>query len=285
VSAAAPEAAPKILWSSHGSVVSKPCTYSPAVDAEGRIWVAVCWESRFWIFNASGQFIEAWGTQGAAPGDFDFAYAPSHDSIGGIAFAPDGTFYTFDAGNLRIQHFDRGRKLLKTWGSFGAGPGQFAKPTSIAVGRDGLVYVADGARSDVQAFAADGTYLQTLATGHAGQPDHFARIALDSGGNLYVNEGHTILKYSPDGTPLFVIDVGALTSDPAGIAISPNGALFVLGRPDSGPQVTLELTKDGGLQHVWPGTGETVALDPAGKAIYVSDVESPNVTKYQLPTP
>ena len=158
----------KVIWERGGPTPSKPCTYSPTIDAEGRIWVAVCWDSRFWIFSPGGKFLEAWGTPGSGTGQFDFAYSAGHDSIGGIAFAPDDTFYTFDAGNLRVQHFDKNRKLMTTWGSFGTGDGQFAKPTSIAVDGQGQVFVADGARADVQVFSPDGTFVRTLAEGKAG---------------------------------------------------------------------------------------------------------------------
>lgn len=275
----------KVIWERGGPTPSKPCTYSPTIDAEGRIWVAICWDSRFWILSPGGKFLEAWGTPGSGTGQFDFAYPAGHDSIGGIAFAPDGTFYTFDAGNLRVQHFDKNRKLMTTWGSFGTGDSQFAKPTSIAVDGQGHVFVADGARADVQVFSPDGTYVRTLAEGKAGVPRNFAFVAVDRTGNVYVNQGHSIGKYAPDGTPMAVYDLGAIVPDLSGMAVDSSGSLFVLARGDSGAEATIKLKADGTVANTWPGTGESLALDPTGTAAYVADVEWPFVRKYSLPTP
>jgi hypothetical protein len=281
LSATPAEPALTVDWAKGGPAPSEPCTYSPSVDSAGRIWVAVCWESAFWILSSKGAFVEQWGTQGADPGAFDFSYPASHDSIGGIAFAPDGSFYTFDAGNDRVQHFDATRKLIGTWGSFGTGDGQFAKPTSIAVGHDGLVYVADASRSDVQTFDADGGYMKTIGKGSVGPG--FAYLAVDASGNVFVNHGHSIGEFSSDGTLVRVIDTAAITADPAGMAVGPDGTLFVLARGESRPEATIELDPDGNLLHIWPGVGESLAIAPDGTAMYVADVGAAVLTRYALP--
>jgi hypothetical protein len=278
-----PEPALTQAWAGHGSTLSQPCTYSPTVDGQGRIWVAICWESKFWIFQPDGTFVEAWGDQGSQPGQFDFTYPASHDSIGGIAFAPDGSFYTFDAGNLRVQHFDAKRHLLLSWGAFGSGPGQFTKPTSIAVDGAGLVYVGDGARADIQVFDADGTLVRTIGQG-AGQPGSFVYIGATSSGEVLANQGSTIVKYGPDGTPTQAYDLGAITQDPSCVAATSTGGLVVAGRGENGPEPVVALGATGAIEHVWPGVGECIALSPDGKAIYATDVESPSLTSYELPS-
>lgn len=281
---ASAEPALRELWAAGGPKPSQPCTYSPTVDAKGEVWVAVCWDSRFWIVGPDGKFREAWGTTGAKPGQFDFAYPAAHDSIGGIAFAHDGTFYTFDAGNLRVQHFAADRSLIGSWGSFGNGKGQFAKPTSIAIGPDGSVFVADGARSDVQVFSPSGEYIRTAAT-HVGGSGQFAYIAVDPASNLFVNVGSRIGVYGKDGTEIRIIDTKAVAPHPAGMAVGPNGTLYVVGRSDSGVEATLQLGTDGKLLHWWPGTGESIAVSPKGDVLYVADVESESLHAYALPKP
>ncbi len=57
-----------------------------------------------------------------------------------------------DFGNFRVQHFDKARKWLANIGTFGNEDGAFLDPIGIAVGPDGLIYVADDARNDVQVF-------------------------------------------------------------------------------------------------------------------------------------
>jgi hypothetical protein len=277
----APEAALKLVWEQGGPTPSKPCAYSPSIDAKGGIWVAICWDSRFWIFSREGKFLQTWGTPGTEPGQFDFAYPANHDSIGGIAFAPDGTFYTFDAGNLRIQHFSAGRKLMTSWGSFGTGDGQFAKPTSIAVDGRGHVFVADGSRVDVQEFEPDGTFVKAIGSNAIERG--FVYIAADHDGDVFANRGANVVKFAPDGSPVAVYDLSAVANVVSGMAVAPSGSLFVQARPDDGPQATIELGKDGQILHVWPGTGEVIAVDASGRAAYVTDVEWPFVRKYELP--
>ena len=182
------EAALHQVWQATGDPAApQDCTESPAVQPGGNVWIAPCWASTFWVFEKDGTFVEGWGTKGSEPGQFDFELPSGDDAVGGIAFAPDGTYYTFDVGNLRVQHFDAERKLLESWGSFGSDDGQFAKPTDIAVGANGDVYVADGARGDVQVFEPDGAFKQAIGEA-VGQPDHFAWFGVDAEGNVYTAE-------------------------------------------------------------------------------------------------
>jgi hypothetical protein len=277
-----PESALKVTWEQGGPTPSKPCVYSPSVDSKGRIWVAVCWDSQFWIFSPGGKFLETWGVRGTEPGQFDFAFPASHDSIGGIAFASDGTFYTFDAGNLRIQRFGADRKLINSWGSFGTGDGQFAKPTSIAVDGRGHVFVADGSRVDVQEFESDGTFVKAIGA-NAIDSGGFVYIAVDQGGDVFANQGANVVKLGPDGPPIAIYDISAIGDTVSGMAVASSGSLFVQSRPDNAPQATIELGRDGRVVHVWPATGEVIALDPSGEAAYVTDVEWPFLRKYDLP--
>jgi hypothetical protein len=229
-----------------------------------------------------GKFLEAWGKHGTEPGQFDFAYPAAHDAIGGIAFAPDGTFYTFDAGNLRVQHFSADRKLMSSWGSFGTGDGQFAKPTSIAVDGRGHVFVADASRVDVQEFEPDGTFVKSFGA-NAIDSRGFVYITADHDGDVFAGDGTNIVKFAPDGSVVARYDISAVADIVSGMAVARSGALFVQARPDNAPQATIELDRDGRLVHVWPATGEAIALDPNGKAAYITDVEWPFVRKYELP--
>ncbi len=280
------EPALKELWKGTGSPTGpKECTESPAVDPVGQVWIAPCWADRFWVFDKKGTFLEPWGTKGSAPGQFDFALPSADDAIGGIAFAPDGTFYTYDAGNLRIQHFDAKRALLGTWGSFGNGDGQFAKPTDIAVGPDSALYVADGARGDVQVFGPDGTFKRSIGEG-IGQPDHFAWFGIDATGNVYAAEqNHTIVKYGPDGQPLLKIDASALDGDTTDTAVDPRGNIFVSFTSDEEPFLRglAEFGPDGTLKHSWPGIGDYITIVDDGTAILATSNHQAYVKKFALP--
>ena len=152
----------KVLWQAAGpGTAPRLATYWPAVDPiTGNIWVAASRLNQYWIFSPAGKFLEAWGTPGSGPGQLALTtHDPTPDSVGAIAFAPDGSFYIADNGNYRVERFDKNRKFVLQWGSFGAGDGQFGSPKGIVT--DGKsVLVADDPRGDVQVFDTNGHYLR-----------------------------------------------------------------------------------------------------------------------------
>src|SRR4051812_29440190 len=79
--------------------------------------------------------IGGWGSPGAAPGQFNLMTAP--------VAPPDGTVYTLENGNDRVQHFDPNGVRLGGWGSSGSGPGQFSQPEGVTVAASGEVSVVD----------------------------------------------------------------------------------------------------------------------------------------------
>ncbi len=60
-----------------------------------------------------------------------------------------------------------GWEIDHCWGEHGTEPGEFRGAFGIAVDDDGLVYVTDFRRNDIQVFGADGGYLATWSTGSA----------------------------------------------------------------------------------------------------------------------
>ena len=54
--------------------------------------------------------------------------------------------------NHRVQVFELSGKFVTKFGKYGRGPGEFNKPTSIAVLSDGRIVVADWLSSRIQIF-------------------------------------------------------------------------------------------------------------------------------------
>jgi len=70
-------------------------------------------------------------------------------------------------------------------------PGDFAKPTGLAVDQDGNLYVADTLNNRIEIFDADGKYITTFGKNGDG-PGYFARpkgVAIDSDGHIWVADG------------------------------------------------------------------------------------------------
>jgi DNA-binding beta-propeller fold protein YncE len=87
-------------------------------------------------------------------------------------------------------------KLLRKIGTTGHNhelttPGDFAKPTGVAVDADGNLYVCDTMNNRIEIFDADGKFVSTF--GKAGDgPGYFARpkgVAIDSDGHIWVADG------------------------------------------------------------------------------------------------
>jgi DNA-binding beta-propeller fold protein YncE len=87
-------------------------------------------------------------------------------------------------------------KLIRTMGTAGhkhelTSPGDFAKPTGLAVDREANLYVADTLNDRIEIFDADGKFISTFGKNGDG-PGYFARpkgVAIDSDGHIWVADG------------------------------------------------------------------------------------------------
>jgi tripartite motif-containing protein 71 len=111
--------------------------------------------------------------------------------------------------------------FLTSFGTYGAGNGQFHFPSGVVVGLDGTVYVLDSGNARVQMFDADGAFLFKWDTGWGG----FGGIAVHqmqgsvSVINAYTGEVRRFSRYGVFETSFFSGGVGAgrsITVDGAG---------------------------------------------------------------------
>lgn len=140
-------------------------------------------EHRVRVFDpVKGTHLFDFGIRGAGPGEFNFPYD--------LAVGKDGKLYVVDAGNFRVQVFDRDGKYLSSFGSLGSQSGNFARPKEIAADAEGNLYVIDAIFGNFQIFDPDGKLL--LAIGQRAEQDAPAKfmlpagIAVDEDGRIYV---------------------------------------------------------------------------------------------------
>ena len=162
-------------WGSKGSDDGQfEYPWSCAIDPhDGMIYVTDAANARIQVFDSEGKFIRKWGSFGN--GDYQFNYprgiCVSDDGLIYIAdkyndrivcYSKDGSFVgQFASGMLSyptyvmvdggmvdvvdggVRQFRKDGSLIKQWGSFGSGDGQFNDPHAIAKGSVDTLYVTD----------------------------------------------------------------------------------------------------------------------------------------------
>ncbi len=139
--------------------------------------------SRIVKFDREGKFLLAWGRKGTGAGEFNIPHAVRLDSKGNVyvadrenrriqVFSQDGAFirqfggmspyglfitpedvlFVADGRANRILKMTAEGKVLASWGSPGAKPGDFHMPHGITVAADGAVYVTEVDGKRVQKF-------------------------------------------------------------------------------------------------------------------------------------
>ena len=119
-------------------------------------------------------------------------------SPGGMAIDKENRLlYVADVDLDQVLVYDADSfKLLRKIGTTGhkhelTTPGDFSKPTSVAVDADGNLYVCDTLNNRIEIFDADGKFVSTF--GKAGDgPGYFARpkgVAIDSDSHIWVADG------------------------------------------------------------------------------------------------
>ena len=216
--------------------------YGVAVDSKGRLYVADHKVGAIFIFDTQTKDVDfiKHGVQarfglitGLAMDDSDRLYVsdsvmnrvlvfnPQHKVEGtinagmvspaGLAVDNENRFlYVCDTelDQVLVYDADPPYKLLRKIGTAGkahtlTAPGDFSRPTNLAVDADGNVYVSDTFNDRVEVFDADGNLVRTW--GKAGDgPGYFARpkgIAVDSDGHVWVADSvqDRLQVFTPEG--------------------------------------------------------------------------------------
>lgn len=111
-----------------------------------------------------------------------------------------GNIYVCDFGVSHIQKYDSKGKWLKTIGTMGRSPGQFARPKGIALDKDDNLYVVDAAFENVQIFNENSEVLMFFGGSYQNPGNMYlpAQISIDYDNTEYFEKylipGYT-LKY------------------------------------------------------------------------------------------
>ena len=204
----------------------------------------------------------------------------------GLTVGPDGNLYVADTHYHRVLVYTPQGKLVRQFGRFGEGDGEFIYPTDEEFAGDGRIFVSEyGGNDRVNMFDRDGRFLGSFGSNGSGAGE-FARpaaLCVDrTQGVLYVADAcnHRIARYNLQGQLLGYIgsaggQLGRLRY-PYDLALAADGTLFVC---EFGNNRLQWFTAAGEAVATAGGPGRElgklaypwgVALDDAGRA-YVVD--------------
>ena len=164
-------------WGTHGSGDGELDRPAGIIIRDDIVYVVDSRNHRVQRFTLDGQHISQFGSHGSGNGQFDTPW--------GICLDKDGNIFVADWRNDRIQSFTADGQWLASFGQPGSGGdasiarehggiraiprpvGFFNRPTSVAVDKDGDIYVADWLNNRVQVLTPEGRFI-TEFTGDAG---------------------------------------------------------------------------------------------------------------------
>ncbi len=205
-----------------------------AVAPGGEIYVADTWNHRIQKFDATGRFLAKWGRFADIKGQVD-AEPGTFWGPRDVAITPGGRILVTDTGNKRVQQFDADGRFISLFGGEGSDPGRFKEPVGIAVDAAGNLYVADTWNERIQKF--DAQYQPLAQFRVQGWESHSIinkpYLAVDREGRILYTEPerHQLSALNPAG--LLEGSKGSMGAEatsfnlPVGIAVSPQGELFV----------------------------------------------------------
>ena len=176
-----------------------------AVGSDGSVYVADVGNNKIRKIDPSGVVTTVAGT--GAPGNSgDNAQATSATlhSPTGVAVGADGSIFIADQGNNKIRKVDPSGVIAVLAGSGAQGclgdngpaiSAQLNSPTSVSVGPDGSVYIADSSNDEIRKVIPSGTI--TTIAGTCGTPG-----SSGDGGQavLALLNGPTSIAVSSDGS-------------------------------------------------------------------------------------
>ena len=256
---------------SEGGQLNAP--FGIAVDGPGRVFVADDLNHRVVRFGPKSAYrYEArWGSYGSSPGKLAYPRA--------IAVDPEGTLFVANTGNDRIDVFDRGGELKRSFGASGRATGQFNAPLGIGVDASGVRAVADSVNGRVQLLHPDGSIAAVWGSPAPGPTilPNPVDVAFDAAGTAYVldrRRSRIIVFDRSTGLPRRSIaskgsGPGRLR-DPSALAITPGGTIYVA---DTGNKRIARFTTSGDYLGSRTNAGSVVgvAVTPDGSRVYVND--------------
>ena len=248
-----------------------------AVDGKGHVYVFHRGANPIMEFAPDGRMVRSWGD-----GMFIRAHA--------VRIDPEGNIWTVDNDTHQVLKMDpsgRVRMVIGRRGQSGETDELFNRPTDVAFGPNGEIYVTDGyGNSRVVKFSKEGRYITAWGKHGKGEGEFDLphTVAVDQQGRVYVGdrENYRVQVFDADGNYLTQWDhVGS----PWGLDFHPDGTLVMA---DGHNDRIVKLSLDGevlgafGRNGRMPGDlsfGHHIAVDAEGN-IFVGEIKNQRVQRF-----
>ena len=249
-----------------------------AVDGKGHVYVFHRGPHTIMEFAPDGRMVRSWG---------DEMFIRAH----AIRVDPEGSIWTVDNDTHQVLKMDpsgRVQMVIGRRGQSGETDELFNRPTDVAFGPNGEIYVTDGyGNSRVVKFSKEGRYITAWGRHGKGEGEFDLphAVVVDQQGRVYVGdrENYRLQVFDADGKFLTQWDhVGS----PWGLDLHPDGTLIMA---DGHNDRIVKLSLDGkvlgafGQNGRMPGDlnfGHHVAVDAAGN-VFVSEIKNQRVQKFR----
>jgi sugar lactone lactonase YvrE len=213
-------------------------------NADEGFYVADSQNARIQQFDAERDFVRAWGSRGTGEGQFLEPVAVL------VNFGEEDAVYVIDAGRDDVQVFTRDGTYLRTIGRHGAEDGEFDHVGGGAFDQHGYFWIADTGNDRIQEFntypPGRGQHKATVGSPGTGEGELDRPQAVGSGADLHIyvadRGNRRVAVFTLDGRFAGAIDGadagGTAFTDPVGIAVDWEGALYVL--DDDGTRLTIQ---------------------------------------------
>ena len=221
---------------------------SVAVDGKGSVIIFRGSEPSVLIYNRAGQLQKAWNLPDGKNVDItsikatplrvgaDALYPDAHS----IEIDRDGFLWLTERSRHIVYKYTMDGKPVMTLGKDGvagdsASKDAFSRPSDVAIGANGDIFVADDGNFRVVKFSKDGRFLQIIGGVKGTGPGQFGvphDLAFDSKGRLLVVDQHQDEKGQSrvqifDQSGKFLEQWKLEGDQPTGIAILPDDTVYV----------------------------------------------------------
>lgn len=249
-----------------------------AVDGKGHVYVFHRGVHPIMEFAPDGRLVRSWG---------DDMFIRAH----AIRIDPEGNIWTVDNDTHQVLKMDpsgRVRMVFGRRGQSGESDELFNRPTDVAFGPNGDIYVTDGyGNSRVVKFSKEGRYIKAWGKHGKGEGEFDLphTVVVDQQGRVYVGDRENYRVQIFDANGKFLTQWGHVGS-PWGLDFHPDGTLMMA---DGHNDRILKVSLDGkvlgafGRNGRMPGDlnfGHHIAVDPEGN-VFVSEIKNQRVQKFR----